>query len=170
MNYMIIDENGNVVNAIVLDNISQYTPPAGFQIIQSDIAGIGWVYINSVFSNPHIASVTLSASQLASAALSAGLQITSTSTPSLNGTYGLDQSAQNNVNATVTYILLNGTFPGGGTTMPWVDQNNEPHLWPNVTMFKSFATAYADFVAAVSLYQLSNGAAGAIPSNQVTIP
>lgn len=106
----------------------------------------------------------------AASAIAAGIAITSTATPSLNGTYDLDQTSQNQVSATTTYILLNGTFPGGGTTMPWVDQNGSAHVWPNVAEFKAFATVYANYVAAVSLYAASNGASGALPSNSVTIP
>ena len=54
--------------------------------------------------------------------------------------------------------------------MPWIDQTGTAHVWPNITEFKAFATAYANYVAAVSLYSASNGAAGALPSNAITIP
>lgn len=124
----------------------------------------------AAFLASQAASAVQTPSQQAFSAMASGLQITSTSTPSLNGVYGLDQTAQNNVNATVTYILLNGTFPGGGSTMAWVDMNNNAHVWPNVATFKAFATAFADYTASVTLYSLSNGAAGALPSNSVTIP
>jgi hypothetical protein len=108
--------------------------------------------------------------QLAAAALAAGIAITSTGTPALNGTYPLDQDSQNNVNATVAYILLNGTFPEGGTTMPWLLKNGTSVLWPSVTEFKAFATAYANYVAEIVLYEESGGQSGSLSSSSVTIP
>ncbi len=117
------------------------------------------------------AAATASAFQASiQSALAGGLSVTSTGTSSLTGVYSLSQQSQGQVNAIVTYILLNGTFPGGGATMPWIDQNGVAHVWPSVTSFKAFATVYANYVAAVALYAASNGAAGALPSNQVTIP
>lgn len=119
--------------------------------------------------DPYVAPAQ-TAQQKSASALSAGLNVESSGNDDLNGTYGLDQISQDNVNATVTYILMNGTFPGGGTTMPWVDQSGATHIWPDVAEFKAFATAYANYVADVSLYAASNGASGALPSNSVTIP
>ncbi len=117
---------------------------------------------------PYDAPVLLPAQQ-AAVAMAAGIILTSTGTPALDGQYSLSATAQSNVNATVTYILLNGTFPGGGDTMPWVDQTGSAHLWPSVDVFKLFATVFADYVAAVSLYALSNGQDGSLPSNAITI-
>lgn len=53
MNYCLVDESGIVQNTIVYDGISPYTPPSGFTLAQSDIAGIGWTYANGVFTNPN---------------------------------------------------------------------------------------------------------------------
>jgi hypothetical protein len=108
--------------------------------------------------------------QAAATAFAAGIVLTSLATPSLNGTYALDQASQNHVNATISSILLNGTFPGGGSTIAWVDASRATHTFPSVAEFRSFATAYTDYIAAVSLYAESNGAVGALPSNQITIP
>lgn len=168
--YAVVDNDGNVVNVVEWDGVSKYS--AGEDItLQKDATGNvkkGWTYIDGEFSPPD--AQTLSATLRAQEAISAGIVIASTSTSSLNGTYGLDQISQSNVNATVTYILLNGTFPGGGATMPWVDQNGGVHIWPNVTEFKAFATEFANYVAAVALYSVSNGASGSLPPNTVTIP
>jgi len=167
-NYAVVDGNGNVTNVISYDGVSLYNPPAGSSLVKSDTAGIGWTYSNEQFSPPVPPTPTVT--QQVTSALAAGLSVSSTDYSGLNGTYALDQSSQNQVNAVTTYILLNGTFPGGGSTMPWVDQTGAAHQWPSVTEFKSFATAYANYVAAISLYQLSNGASGSLPSNTVTIP
>lgn len=172
-NYALVDGSGIVQNIIVWDGVSPYTPPPGQNpVLAGTGAAVGGTYssglLGGTFTPP--APPTLTAMQQAATALSSGLSITSTGTPSLNGTYSLDQTNQNNVSATTTYILLNGTFPGGGTTMSWIDQSGVAHTWPNVAEFKAFATVYANFVAAVALYAASNGASGSLPSNQVTIP
>lgn len=117
-----------------------------------------------------VAAATAAIQTAVQTAIVKGIIVTSTATPSLNGTYGLDQINQNNVNATITYILLNGTFPGGDTTMSWIDQLGVSHTWPTIAEFKAFATAYANYVAQVSLYSASNGISGYIPSNKITIP
>jgi hypothetical protein len=105
----------------------------------------------------------------ASAALAAGMALTSTGTPALNGTYSLTPQSVSNVNATVTYILLNGAFFGGSSVMPWADMSGAMHTFPSIAEFKSFATAFASLIAQIQLYADSGGAVGSIPSNQVTI-
>lgn len=111
----------------------------------------------------------LTPAQQAEAAMAAGIIITSTGTPSIDGTYSIGPASQANVNATVTYILLNNAFPRGQQTLPWATVDGTVHLFPSVAVFKAFATAFADFVAAVAVYADSNGTVGSIPSNQITI-
>lgn len=94
------------------------------------------------------------AQQQAQATLAAGLQITSTSTPALNGTYAATPAAQGNINAVVTYIQIHQSFPpSGGSTMVWYDQGGTPHTFPSTAEFLAFATAEADFAASVALGQ-----------------
>lgn len=50
-NYAIVDAAGNVTNVIAWDGSSLYNPGNGLQLIQSDTAGIGWMYINGTFTN-----------------------------------------------------------------------------------------------------------------------
>lgn len=95
--------------------------------------------------------------------------LTSTGIPALNGSYAITPTAQDDINAVVTYIMLNGTFPGGGTTLPWIDAVGSAHIFPNVAAFKNFATAIANFVAQFQLYVDSNGSIGSMPSNALTI-
>lgn len=49
---MLIDGSGTVIDTIVLDDVSQYNPKDGIQVVQSDIAGIGWTYSNGQFTMP----------------------------------------------------------------------------------------------------------------------
>lgn len=113
---------------------------------------------------------TLSASQKASNAISGGIILTSTGTPALNGTYSVAPNIQGQINAVVTYILLNSNFPGGASELPWPDASGTMHVFPTTTSFTNFASAVANFVAQASIYGSSNGAIGSIPSNQITIP
>jgi hypothetical protein len=98
------------------------------------------------------------------------INLTSTGTPSLNGLYSVSKSSQLNVTETIDYFELNGNFPGGVTTLPWMGSDGTAHTFPDTTNFKNFATAFANFVAAIVEYIDSNGAAGAIPSTVITIP
>lgn len=40
--YALIDESGAVVNVIELEADSDWQPPEGMMVVQSDIADIGW--------------------------------------------------------------------------------------------------------------------------------
>lgn len=102
-------------------------------------------------------------------ALSAGLAITSTSTPAINGTYAVDQSAQTRINAIETAILKNGVFPGSsGTQMAYPDITGKLTVFPSTALFSEFATSVANYVADLDLY--AAGAKGAtLPSASVKI-
>ncbi len=106
--------------------------------------------------------------QQAQAALYAGVAITSTGTPTLNGTYGCDPGAQANLNAIQTYINTNDKFPGSAGTYSYVDMNDAPHTFPTTAAFTAFATAIADYVS--DLLHVELGVLGALPANAKTIP
>jgi len=105
-----------------------------------------------------------------SAALAGGINLTSTGTPALNGNYSVSAQSIANVANVTTYILKNGRFPGGVSQLPWADTAGSMHAFPDVATFENFATAFADFVAAVQIYADSAGTVGSIPSNAITIP
>lgn len=171
-NYVIVDVSGNVINVILWDGQSPYQAPDNCTIIIAGDSGvgIGWTYANGEFLAPPIPTPPLpSPSQEATIALQKGIDITSGSNPLLNGVYSLSSQSISNVNASVTYILLNGTFPGGGNVLPWADINGSMHIFPSLDVFKSFATAFANLVAQIQIYADSNGTVGSIPSNKVTI-
>lgn len=89
--------------------------------------------------------------QQANAAITSGLHITSTSMPTLNGTYAIDGISQGKLAAVSTYILVNSKFPGGATEYPWIDLAQQPHVFPTTATFQAFATAIADYVAALDM-------------------
>ena len=109
--------------------------------------------------------------QVAANAISAGIILTSTGKPSLNGVYSIDLIAQGKLNNVITYVMLNSAFPpASALTLTWHDMDGSPHIFTSVSDFKNFATAFADFVSHVDMYAASNGALGPIPSNAITIP
>jgi hypothetical protein len=105
--------------------------------------------------------------QQATALLSAGLTITSTSTPAIDGTYPATPTAVSYVNAEMLSILANGTFADGATTLQWADATGALHTFPSVAVFKLFATAIGAFVAAATKVEI--GASTTLPPSSVTI-
>ena len=56
MDYFLIDETGIVQNHILWDGDmvnNPYAVPQGWQLVQSNVGGIGWTYANGVFTNPN---------------------------------------------------------------------------------------------------------------------
>jgi hypothetical protein len=105
--------------------------------------------------------------QQAAELLSAGLTITSTSTPAIDGTYPATPNAVSYVQAEMLSILANGTFADGATTLQWADATGALHTFPSVAVFKLFATAIGTFVAAATKVQI--GASTILPPSSVTI-
>jgi hypothetical protein len=110
----------------------------------------------------------LTLAQQAAAALYAGITITSTGTPALNGVYSCDKQAQSNIQAVQIYIQANGKFPGSSGTYPWLDKSGAPHVFPSVAEFTAFATAIADYVADCQMIVYTG--AGTLPAPTATIP
>jgi hypothetical protein len=55
INYALIEvSSGQVVNLIVLDDTTDWTPPDGFIVVQTDTASIGWSYVDGVFVAPAV--------------------------------------------------------------------------------------------------------------------
>lgn len=128
-------------------------------------------YIGLIASNDSRIAVfnTPSPAKLAGVAIAAGIEITSTSTPALNGTYPLDPASQANINAVITYILLNGTFPNNAATLNWYDISGTSHTFPSIAEFKAFSTATANYVTTVIEYGASGGTSGSLPALPITI-
>ncbi len=171
-NYALIDTNGNVTGVIVYDGVSTFTPPAGTTLepVDTSGAGTGWTYVNGAFvAPPTTTPPALTPAQQAANAIAAGIQIVSTSTPTLNGTYALDAISLSDINGLVTGIMLNGSFPDSQSTYIYHDSSFTPHTFPSIAAFKAFATAVLNFSSQVIQYAKSGGTLGAIPSNPVTI-
>lgn len=161
-NYAVI-ENGVIINVYVADE------PQNSGDIAVTYAGIGWTYANDTFTAPAVVPLVLSPTQTAQNAIAAGLTVTSTSTPVLNGTYALNPTSLADLNGLVTGVMIAGTFPNDAATYDYHDASLVAHTFPSLTEFKAFATAVLNFVSSVTQYAKSGGALGSIPSNQVTI-
>ena len=167
----LVDQANKVINIIVADP-GTFGPPTGDLLVSvgNQNVGIGWSYSQGIFTPPPAPTPPApSPAQQAIQALAAGVVLTSTGTPSLNGNYSTSTASIANINAVTTYVLLNNTFPGNVAAMPWYDMSGNAHLFPGVAQFKDFATVVANYVAAVQLYADSNGAIGPLPPNHVTI-
>lgn len=107
-------------------------------------------------------------SQQAQNALAAGLTITSTGTPTLDGVYAVDAGAQANITATMLYVQVNGKFPGSSTTQTWGLMNGSVVVFPSTAEFTAFATAVANYAA--DLIEIAMTNTGTLPAATATIP
>lgn len=121
--------------------------------------GVQWT-----FAAPSVPAPT--PAQLASEALMAGLTITSTGTPSLNGTYACDALSQSDIIAIETSLNAGKGFPGASTTFNYPDASGVMHSF-TATSFTDFAAAVRDFVYGCK--SVISGASTALPASTATI-
>jgi hypothetical protein len=112
--------------------------------------------------------------QQAAAALAtntaAGIVLTSTGTPALNGTYALDAVSQAQVFQIGLYANQFGAFPSGAGTQAYPDAGAVPHTF-GVTAFVAFLKAVAALVSAQNTQAaiMAQGGSPSWPSNLATI-
>ncbi|CAB3742462.1 hypothetical protein LMG24238_06886 [Paraburkholderia sediminicola] len=104
--------------------------------------------------------------QSAQAALVAGLQVSSTGTPALNGTYAIDQFSQMDIIAIETGLNAGKGFPAGTTTLNYPDTTGLLHNFSEAN-FTDFAAVVRDYVYA--LKSVMAGQSSSLPSAAVTI-
>ena len=115
--------------------------------------------------NPYVPP-TLTKAQEADAHLAGGLTITSTSNPSLNGTFNVTTPDNLNVNAIIT-SLANGTgLPLGLDQVPVFDKSGAQHMFERDEIVR-FSVAFRDFVHNTRLY--GQGQADSLPPNSVAL-
>ena len=95
--------------------------------------------VNGVLVDMTAADQTAEAARQAAAAndpasqyrtrLSAGLTITSTATPALNGTYAVDPTMQARISAVAAGLANGKGFPHGATTYAWPDIGGTRHTF-----------------------------------------
>ncbi|KAA1013042.1 hypothetical protein FVF58_09635 [Paraburkholderia panacisoli] len=130
--------------------------------------GPEWGVVNGTLTTLPVVVSTPSLAQQAQGALSAGLTITSTGTPALDGVYSVNSTAQQNITATQLYVTVNGKFPGSSGTMSWSQANGSVVTFPSVAEFQAFASAVASYVADLQEIILTNS--GSLPEATATLP
>lgn len=132
---------------------------------------VGWTYTVAAGTFAAPATIAPTAAQEANTLLAAGLAITSTGTPSINGTYACDDAQQDTITKLQTYIAKNGVFPGGLSSVQLRLTNGSTVAIPSVALFQEIATAIGDFVAEVDEAELTALAGGSwtAPSASKTI-
>ncbi len=145
-------------------------------IIPPDPANADWqVYLTwlSVPNTPDPAPPASSASAAAStlaAKLSAGIALTSTGTPALNGTYALDPTSTTQIYQIGLFASQFATFPSGATTQPYPDAAGTQHTF-TVPQFVAFLRAVAPLVSALQTQAgvMASGGTPAWPSQSAVI-
>jgi hypothetical protein len=92
--------------------------------------------------------------------------VVSTGTPSLSGTYSIVSDQTGDMTGVVVGLLLNGTFPNGGTTYGWPDASLTLHTF-TIPQFKLFSSAILTYVSAWK--QAMQGVLP-YPTSPITIP
>ncbi|SKC78226.1 hypothetical protein SAMN05445504_2360 [Burkholderia sp. CF099] len=103
----------------------------------------------------------------ASSAFAAGIRLSSTGTPELDGIYSCDAVSQADIVAIEASLITGKVFPSGATTLDYPDASGKPHSFSPST-FLDFASAVRTYVYA--LKALLGGASDTLPNPEVTIP
>jgi hypothetical protein len=115
-----------------------------------------------------VLTVQLTPAQQAAALLASGtVQVNSTATPALSGTYAIDPLSRGNIIAVQTSINAGLGLPGGGSTFSYLDAAGAAHAF-GATDFTHFATAIRDYVYALT--QVASGGSNTLPATPLTIP
>ena len=146
------------------------TLPEGAVLATQAQAQGGYLNVGGVPTLPTPPIPTLA--QQAAAALGAGLTITSTSTPALNGTYAVASGVpfgREDIGTEAQFISTFSEFTNGTQTLEWPLIDGKTFVtFPNTATFMNFAKAAAQYYAAVKAVAATGQ--GSFPSNQVTIP
>ena len=106
--------------------------------------------VQNVYAAHNPATVPLA--MQAANAIAAGVQVSSTGTPAINGTYALDAQSLANIVAIAAEIANGKGFPGGGATYDYPDAAGTFHTFPTTPAFVNFATAIASYVSGWKLF------------------
>lgn len=107
--------------------------------------------------------------QQVSSLLAAGLTITSTATPALNGTYMCDPASQANISGVFGLIQQGGgnSFPNGMASLPWATAQGVV-TFEKVSDWMNMAKAVGGFILDATLVAVTGQ--GSLPPASVTIP
>lgn len=94
------------------------------------------------------------------------VDVTSAAEPSLNSTYAIDPTSQNQITSIAAAINAGMGLPGGGDSFNWADVNSVSHQWPS-TQFLNFARDVMNFVYACG--QVVGGYTTTLPSKALNV-
>lgn len=163
-------EGGVVQEVLVADELPPFHPTVAAQWHPApDNVQPTWTYNGSAYAAPGAAP----ANHLGDfyGLIGAGVTITSTGTPALNGTYAVDDQTQLKIIGLLARIANGLGFPpGNSATLDYGDVQGNVHTFTE-TAFKNLAVALGDFVLAATgvLQSRLNGGNDAWPSPNVTI-
>ena len=100
-----------------------------------------------------------------------GIAVTSTGTPALDATYGLDDTTLTQIQALANDCAVGFGFPNGQSTFDYPDQTGTPHTFDNTTMVNLYkAMRQTVYAMQVTLAARMQGNDSPWPSQAVTIP
>ena len=108
----------------------------------------------------------MSTTTIAPARIATTLTITSTSTPSLNGSYGIGPFESDGLQAQANAIAMDAAFADGTESLNWPDVNRVGHTF-TVAQFKELLMAVALYRA--QWVQFSCGLITTAPTSTATI-
>lgn len=159
-----IVRNGVVINTILWDGASDWGQPEGATgelLPENSLVSVGYKFDGTDFSAPAVVVLPLTLVQQAQEAMTVGLQIVSTGTSALNGTYAIDQLSQMDIIAIETSLNAGKGFPGGATVFNYADTAGVMHSF-TAANFTDFAAAVRDYVYA--LKSVIAGASATLPA------
>ena len=169
--------------------------PAGMAITDLEPADMNWIEVTALMPTPPaqgstatqaadgtwafaapvppVANATpdptLTPAQAAENLLQGGaVQIASTSTPGLDGTYGIAPSNTAAITSIVAGISAGAGFPGGAAQLPYPDSSGALHVFPTTAAFIGFGAAIEGYVFALEM--IAQGRSAAFPAQPLTIP
>ena len=160
-------KTGNTLAAVTIGTPPTFDPTSQ-ALVQNTVPTLvnGVWTLGGTLRRLTTAELTALATNAYNAAIAAGIQITSTSTSSLNGTYAIGPNNQTAISAVMTGIANGLGLPGSGSTFYYLDTSGTPHSF-TADQFKAFATAVRDYLYALDLFAAGHGSQ---PSASVTIP
>lgn len=168
-------QNSSVINVILWDGKETYEPGTGNTLVaipSGQNVSAGYSYASGVFTPPAVSAPPApTLAQQAAAAINAGLAITSTGTPALDGTYTVASGVpfgREDIGTEAQFVSTFSEFTNGAQTLEWPMADGTFVAFPSTAAFLNFAKAAAQFYAAAKAVAALNS--GTLPSASATIP
>lgn len=94
--------------------------------------------------------------------------VVSTEYPDLNASYGIAASDVVNITSVVAGVSAGQGFPGGASTLTWVDSTGAAHTFQTTAEFVAFGAAIESYVYSLQLIGL--GQQATLPTTPLQIP